>query len=348
MKDSTTEDAGGLAGAREIQLAHGTGGKLARDLIEQVVRPEFTNAFLEALHDGAVVPIGGERLAFTTDAHVVSPLFFPGGDIGRLAINGTVNDLAMCGATPHHLSAAFILEEGLPMADFRRVLRSMREAADAAGVLLVTGDTKVVERGKADRMFITTTGIGVVPAGIEINPRRARPGDCILLSGPIAEHGMAILCAREALAFESDLASDTAPLAGVVGSLLAVCPDVHVLRDPTRGGLSAALVEIAQSAGVGMRVDEAAIPLREDVRAACELLGLDPLHVANEGRFVAWLPEHAAPAAIAATRGHQCGRGAAIIGHVTADHPGRVVLRTRVGGARLVETPVGEQLPRIC
>jgi hydrogenase expression/formation protein HypE len=277
----------------------------------------------------------------------VSPIFFPGGDIGRLAVNGTVNDLAMCGAAPLHLSVAFILEEGLPMDDFRRVLRSMREAADAAGVTLVTGDTKVVDRGKADGIFINTAGIGLVPEGAGIDPRSARPGDRILLSGAIAEHGMAILSVREGLEFETVIASDTAPLNGLVRAILDAS-GAHVLRDPTRGGLSAALCEIAHSSGVGIHIDETAIPMREDVRAACELLGLDPLHVANEGKLVAFVPEAGAEAALEAVRREPLGREAAIIGRVTAEHPGRVLMRTRIGGSRIVDTPAGEQLPRIC
>lgn len=337
-----------FTGHREIVLAHGSGGRMSRELIENMVQPEFRNKALDPLHDGAVVPVGESRVAFTTDSYVVDPIFFPGGDMGALAVHGTVNDLAMCGAIPLHLSVAFILEEGFAIEDFQRILRSMREAADAAGVALVTGDTKVVDRGKADRIFINTAGIGIVPSGVEIDPRRARPGDRILLSGTIAEHGMAILSVREGLEFETTIESDTAPLNGLVRAILRAVPDVHVLRDPTRGGLSAALCEIAQGSGVGIRIDEAAIPLREDVRAACELLGLDPLHVANEGKLVAFLPEADAGSALSAVRGHPQGRDAAIIGRVTTETPGRVLLRTRVGGSRVVDTPAGEQLPRIC
>jgi hydrogenase expression/formation protein HypE len=279
---------------------------------------------------------------------VISPIFFPGGDIGRLAVHGTVNDLAMCGARPLHLSVGFILEEGLPLADFHRIVRSMREAADAAGVTLATGDTKVVDRGKVDRIFINTSGIGLVPEGVEIDPRRARPGDRILISGTIADHGIAILSVREGLEFETKIASDTAALNGLVEALLAVTRDVRVLRDPTRGGLASALCEIARSSGQGIQLVETAIPVREDVSAACEILGLDPLHVANEGKLVAFVPEADAEAALAAMRAHPLGRDAAIIGEVTAAHAGMVSMKTRIGGSRVVDMLAGEQLPRIC
>jgi len=287
-------------------------------------------------------------LAFSTDSYVVSPLFFPGGDIGKLAVHGTVNDLAMCGARPMYLSVGFILEEGTAMDDFARVVGSMREAADAAGVKLVTGDTKVVDRGKADGIFINTSGIGVIPEGVDISPARARPGDKILLSGEIAVHGIAIMSVREGLEFETEIASDTAPLNGLVEAMLAVGGDIHVLRDPTRGGVTSALTEIAQSAGVGMLIEEARIPIGEEVKGACEILGLDPLYVANEGKLIAVVAPGAAEGVLAAMRAHPLGREAAIIGEVTAEHPAFVLMKTRVGGTRVVDMLSGEQLPRIC
>jgi hydrogenase expression/formation protein HypE len=333
---------------REIVLGHGSGGKLSQRLIENVVLPHFRNDLLAPLHDGAIFPIGNERVAFSTDSYVVSPIFFPGGDIGRLAVHGTVNDLAMCGARPLYLSAAFILEEGLSMEEFRRIVRSMREAAEAAGVALVTGDTKVVDRGKADKIFISTAGLGVVPEGVNIGPARAQPGDKILVSGSIAVHGMAIMSVREGLEFETEIASDTAPLNGLVAAMLGACLDIHVLRDPTRGGVTSALSEIAQGATAGILLDEARIPIDEAVKGACEILGLDPLYVANEGKLLAIVPPAAAAAVLAAMRAHPLGAEAAEIGVVTGDHPGFVLMKTRVGGTRVVDMLSGEQLPRIC
>jgi hydrogenase expression/formation protein HypE len=337
-----------LTDYREIVLAHGSGGKLSQQLMQKVVLPQFRNKLLEPLHDGAIFSVGGVRLAFSTDSYVVSPIFFPGGDIGKLAVHGTVNDLAMCGARPLHLSVGFILEEGLPMDDFWRVVQSMREAADAAGVTLVTGDTKVVDRGKADKIFINTSGIGQVRDGIDIDPKRARPGDKIILSGFIAVHGIAIMSVREGLEFETEIASDTAPLNGLTEAIFATGEEVHVLRDPTRGGLTSALAEIAQSAGVGMLLDEASIPISEEVKGACEILGLDPLYVANEGKLVAVVPAEAAEAILAAMKNHSLGEHAAIIGEIAADHPGFVLMKTRIGGSRVVDMLSGEQLPRIC
>ncbi len=333
---------------KEIVLAHGSGGKLSGQLIQKVILPQFRNDLLESLHDGAIFSVGSERLAFSTDSYVVSPIFFPGGDIGKLAVHGTVNDLAMCGARPLHLSVGFILEEGLPMDDFWRLVQSMREAADAAGVSLVTGDTKVVDRGKADKIFINTSGIGVVPKGVNIHPTRAKPGDKIILSGAIATHGIAIMSVREGLEFETEIASDTAPLNGLVEAILATKTDVHVLRDPTRGGITSALSEITQSAGTGMLLDEARIPIREEVKGACEILGLDPLYVANEGKLLAIVPGNAADVVLAAMQSHPLGREAAIIGEVTSDHTGFVLMKTRIGGTRVVDMLSGEQLPRIC
>lgn len=329
-------------------MAHGSGGKLSQRLMQEIVMPGFRNELLEPLHDGALFSVNGTRLAFSTDSYVVSPIFFPGGDIGKLAVHGTVNDLAMCGAKAMYLSVGFILEEGLPMANFARVVDSMREAAAAAGVIIVTGDTKVVDRGKADGIFINTSGIGVVREGVSIAPSRARVGDKILLSGEIAVHGIAIMSVREGLEFETKIASDTAPLHGLVEVMLAACEDIHVLRDPTRGGVSSALMEIAQSAGVGMLLDEARIPIGEAVKGACEILGLDPLYVANEGKLLAIVPAGDAERVLHAMRGHPLGRDAAIIGEVTGNHPGLVLMRTRVGGTRVVDMLSGEQLPRIC
>jgi hydrogenase expression/formation protein HypE len=333
---------------REIVLAHGSGGKLSQQLLQKIVLPQFGNELLEPLHDGAIFSLNGLRLAFSTDSFVVSPIFFPGGDIGKLAVHGTVNDIAMCGARPLYLSAGFILEEGTSMEDFWRVVSSMREAAAQAGVVFVTGDTKVVDRGKADKIFVNTSGIGIVPAGVNIHPKHARVGDKIIVSGQIAVHGMAIMSVREGLEFETQIASDTAPLNNLVDTILSTTPDVHVLRDPTRGGITSALTEIAQAARVGMILDEAHIPISEEVKGACEILGLDPLYVANEGKLLAIVPAEAAIAVLTTMREHPLGSEAAIIGEVIDDHPGFVTMKTRVGGTRVVDMLSGEQLPRIC
>lgn len=332
-----------------ILMAHGGGGRLTQMLIERMFVPAFANATLETLHDGAVLPIDGARVAFSTDSFVVSPRVFPGGDIGSLAVHGTVNDLAMCGAQPLALAAGFILEEGLPMAELWGYVQSMQQAAAAAGVPVVTGDTKVVDRGKGDGLYINTTGIGLIPAGVHVTPTRARPGDLILVSGAIAVHGIAVMSVREGLAFETTLASDSAPLHGLVAQVLAAGGEhVHVLRDPTRGGVASTLNEIAQAAGLGMRLDEARIPVWDEVRGACEILGLDPLYVANEGKCLVIVARPAAEAVLAALQAHPLGREAAVIGEVVADHGGRVVLRSRIGGQRVVDMLAGEQLPRIC
>jgi hydrogenase expression/formation protein HypE len=333
---------------KEIVLAHGSGGKLSHQLIEKLVLPQFRNEFLEPLHDGAIFSLNGSRCAFSTDSYVVSPIFFPGGDIGKLAVNGTVNDLAMCGAKPLYLSAGFILEEGTAMEDFWRVVQSMRGAADAAGVKLVTGDTKVVDRGKADKIFINTAGIGVIPERVNIHPGRAQIGDRILLSGAIAVHGIAIMSVREGLEFETEITSDTAPLSSLVDAMLATKIDIHVLRDPTRGGITSALTEIAQSAKVGMLLNEARIPIDEEVKGACEILGLDPLYVANEGKLLAIVAAQDVDLVLSAMKSHPLGQHAAVIGEVTNDHPGFVMMKTRVGGTRVVDMLSGEQLPRIC
>jgi hydrogenase expression/formation protein HypE len=333
---------------QEIVLAHGSGGKLSHQLISKLILPQFTNELLAPLHDGALLSLGKERLAFSTDSYVVSPIFFPGGDIGKLAVHGTVNDLAMCGAKPLYLSVGFILEEGTPMEDFWRIVQSMRLAADEAGVQLVTGDTKVVDRGKADKIFVNTAGIGIIPDGVDIRPARAGPGDKVIINGPIAVHGIAIMSVREGLEFETEIASDTAALNRLAGDLLSACHDVHVLRDPTRGGVTSALTEIAQSANVGVVLQEAAIPISEEVKGACEILGLDPLYVANEGKMIAIVAAEEAETAVAAMRQNSLGKQAAVIGEVTTGHPGFVVMKTRVGGLRVVDMLSGEQLPRIC
>ncbi len=311
--------------------------------------PSFDNALLRELHDGAVLDVGGKKLAFSTDSFVVKPLFFPGGDIGSLAVYGTVNDLAMCGAKPLALSAGLILEEGLPMDDLRRIVDSMRNAAKGVGVPIVTGDTKVVDRGKGDGVFVNVTGIGLVREGIEISPRRARAGDVVLVSGEIAVHGIAIMSVREGLKFDTELVSDSAPLDGLVEGLLAAAGEkVHVLRDPTRGGVASTLNEIAVQAKVGIRLEETSIPVSEDVRGACEILGLDPLYVANEGKCLVIVAPEAADAALTALRRHPLGAKAARIGDVVPDHTGKVVMRSRIGGLRIVDLLTGEQLPRIC
>jgi hydrogenase expression/formation protein HypE len=337
-----------LAGHDRIQLAHGGGGRLTRNLVENLFVPAFENPALAMRHDSAVLMLGGARLAFTTDAYVVHPRRFPGGDIGTLAIYGTVNDLAMAGARPAGLAAAFVLEEGLAIDELRAVVASMRAAAAACGVALVTGDTKVVDRGKADGMFVTTTGVGLVPAGVDVRPGRVRPGDAVLLSGDVGRHGIAVLSVREGLAFESPIESDCAPLAGMVGALVDAGVDVHCLRDATRGGLATVLNEIALDAGVSLEVDEAAIPVSEAVAAACEILGLDPLYVACEGRMVAFVAEADAARTLDLLRSHPSGGQSMRIGTVGSAARGVVALRTRVGTRRLLDLLSGEQLPRIC
>ncbi len=329
-------------------MGHGGGGRLSADLIERFFIPAFGGDVLRQREDQATVRFGdGPRLAFTTDAFVVKPLFFPGGDIGRLAVCGTVNDLAVGGAEPMFLSAAFILEEGFPLTELDRIVCSMRSACDEAGVELVTGDTKVVDRGKADEVFITTAGIGLVPSDRNISIRSARPGDRVLLSGTIGDHGVAIISLREGIGFETELRSDCAPLIGLTRAMLAACPSIRSMRDPTRGGVASVLNELAEASAVGVRIEEAAIPIRPEVRAACELLGLDPLLVANEGKLIAVVPPEQARSLLDAMRAHPLGRDAADIGEVVADHPGMVSQRS-VLGERFVMMPAGEQLPRIC
>ena len=337
-----------IAEYRKVLLAHGGGGKLTQQMIHKMFLPQFKNELLGPLHDGAVFGIQGTRLAFSTDSYVVNPIFFPGGDIGKLAVHGTVNDLAMCGARPLYLSVAFIIEEGLPMEDLWRIVLSMQEAAQVAGVELITGDTKVVDRGKGDKIFVNTSGVGIVEKGIDISPQRARAGDSVILSGSIALHGIAVMSIREGLEFEADIESDTAPLNGLVEAMLGVSTDIHVLRDPTRGGVASALNEIATSSNVGIVIEDEKIPVKEPVRGACEILGLDPLYVANEGKLIAFVPSTSAGKVLAAMRAHPLGAEAMIIGEVVGDHPGTVLMRTRIGGMRVVDMLSGEQLPRIC
>ncbi len=332
-----------------VLLGHGSGGQLSASLLRDLIGPALAGASPGGpLNDAAVVDVGGQRLAFTTDSFVVSPLEFPGGDIGELAVNGTINDLAMMGARPAALSLAYVIEEGLPFSELRRVTESAARAAAAAGVPIVTGDTKVVGRGAADGLFVNTAGIGLVADGVSVSADAARPGDAVILSGPIGLHGVAIMSVREGLGFEVEIASDTQSLDRLVGDVVAVCPDVHVLRDPTRGGLASALNEIAAASGVGIVLDEPSVPVPDPVRAACEMLGLDPFHVANEGKCVAIVPAERAEAVLAAMRARPEGEGAAIIGRVVAEHPSLVTVRTLVGSERIVDMLVGEQLPRIC
>lgn len=331
-----------------VDMSHGGGGRAMQNLVDELFRAAFDNPILDRGDDQAQIEVGAGRLAFTTDSYVISPLFFPGGDIGSLAVHGTVNDLAMAGALPKWLAAGFIIEEGFPLADLKRIVDSMAAAARAADLAIVTGDTKVVERGKGDGVFINTSGIGVVPPGVDIHARRARPGDAILVSGTLGDHGVAILSHRQGLSFETDLESDSAALHGLVAAMLAAAPDLHVLRDPTRGGVAATLNEIAHAAGVGMRLDESALPVRPQVRGACELLGLDPLNVANEGKLLAICAAADAPRVLAAMRAHERGRDAAIIGSVVEDPNRFVSMDTVFGGRRMVDWLSGEQLPRIC
>jgi hydrogenase expression/formation protein HypE len=331
-----------------VLLGHGSGGTLSADLIREVFLPVFRNPVLDRLDDQAIVGVNGSRLAFTTDSFVVKPLFFPGGDIGSLAVHGTVNDLAMGGARPLFLSAAFILEEGLSIDVLRRVANSMSHAANAAGVAIVTGDTKVVEKGSGDQLFITTTGIGIVPEGVDLSARHARPGDVVLLSGTLGDHGIAILAQREGLEFDSLIESDSAALHELVARMLAVRPEIRCMRDPTRGGLSSSLNEIATVSKVGIELTETAIPVRDEVRGACEMLGLDPLYVANEGKLIAIVAPEAAGEVLKAMQEHPLGRNARRIGKVCEAHPGLVTMRTNLGTSRIVDMLAGDQLPRIC
>jgi hydrogenase expression/formation protein HypE len=341
-----------------VLLGHGSGGRLTADLMRQVFLPALQNDVLAALEDQATLelrepgrPKNGAktpRIAFTTDAFVVRPLFFPGGDIGKLAVHGTVNDLAVGGAIPLYLSAAFILEEGLPIDDLQRIVASMRQACDEAQILLVTGDTKVVDRGKGDQIFIATSGVGIVPEGRHLSIHNARPGDRVLLSGTIGDHGVTIMSVREGIEFETVLESDTAPLSGLTECMLQVSPNIRCMRDPTRGGLSSALNELAAASRVGVRIKESAIPVRDEVRGACEMLGLDPLYIANEGKLLAVVPADDSSRVLAAMRSHPFGVNAAEIGEIVDDHPGMVIQQSVIGGERVVSMLAGEQLPRIC
>jgi hydrogenase expression/formation protein HypE len=337
-----------LVDTKQVLLGHGSGGKLTAQLIERLIVPAFANPALARLDDQAQLDVDGVRLAFTTDSYVITPIFFPGGDIGELAVNGTVNDLVVGGARPLALSLAFILEEGFALADLERIVASTRRAAARVGVPVVTGDTKVVPRGKADGIFINTSGVGVVPAGVRLSAERVAAGDAILVSGRIGDHGVAILSQRAGLEFAGDLASDTAPLHELTAQLLGSGCEVHAMRDPTRGGLAATLVEVASRQKLGIDLDERRVPVGEAVRGACEIFGLDPLLVANEGKLVAFVAARDAERALAALRAHPLGREAALVGHVTDQHPGDVVARTAIGGERLLDLPFGEALPRIC
>ncbi len=332
-----------------IVLGHGSGGRMSRDLIENLFRKYFRNPWLDAGNDAAILPPAGHHLALSTDAHVVWPLFFPGGDIGRLAVCGTVNDLAMMGAKPRYLTAGFILEEGLSMPALERVVQSMQAAAREAGVVLAAGDTKVVPKGKADGLYITTAGLGIRPAGVRVDGAQAKPGDVVIVSGAIGDHGIAVLGARGDLGFESEVKSDVAPLNHLVEAMLSAgAQAIHVLRDPTRGGVATTLNEIARQSGVGILLDEAALPIHDGVRSACALLGFNPLYMANEGKLVAIVKREAAEAVLAAMRAARYGEEAAIIGEVRAEAPGRVLLRTPLGTTRMVDMLSGEMLPRIC
>ena len=332
----------------KILMAHGSGGKLAHELVEKVFVGALANPLLSRMDDSAVFPVEAGRMAFTTDSYVVSPLFFPGGDIGRLAVCGTVNDLATSGARPLYLSLAFIIEEGLPLSDLRRIVSSIANTAGLAGVQIVTGDTKVVDRGKADGLFINTAGVGVVPAGVNISGSLAQPRDKVVLSGTIGDHGIAVVSQREGLAFETTVESDCAPLASMVAVVLNACPDVHTLRDPTRGGLATTLNEIAGASNVGIKLFEERVPVKEQVQGACEMLGFDPLYVANEGKIIAIVPAADADAVVQAMRTSVFGKDATVIGEVTDSNPGRVVIRTILGSLRIVDMLSGDLLPRIC
>jgi hydrogenase expression/formation protein HypE len=330
-----------------ILLAHGSGGTLAHRLIEENFVRAFDNPLLARLDDSAVIDFKG-KLAFTTDSYVVTPLFFPGGDIGRLAVCGTVNDLSMSGARPLYLSLAFIIEEGLTIDELGRIVDSIKRTAVEAGVEIVTGDTKVVQRGSADGIFVNTAGVGLIPDGVNISGSNARPGDSVILNGTIGDHGIAVLSKREGLSFTTMLESDCAPLGGLVAAMLGVCPEIRCLRDPTRGGLASTLNELAKQSGVGIRIEEEKVPVREEVMAACEMLGLDPLYVANEGKLVAIVPAEHTEKVLKAMRGNRYGRNASLIGRVEEKTPGRVVMKTPLGTSRIVDMLTGDILPRIC
>jgi hydrogenase expression/formation protein HypE len=332
----------------KILLDHGSGGKISHRLTTDMLLPVFNNPILSQLNDGAIFELEGMRIAFSTDSYTVDPIFFPGGNIGVLAINGTVNDVAMCGADPVYLSVGLIIEEGFSMTDLKKILTEMGAAAATAGVTVVTGDTKVVPKGAVDKIFINTSGIGLIPSNVDIASHHAKPGDRIILSGTIADHGITILTRREGLSFDSGLTSDTAPLNGMVKQMLAAGRGIRVLRDPTRGGVGTALNEVAEKSKVGIKIHEVNIPLKKEVAAACELLGFDPLYLANEGKLLAFVSAEDTDAVLAAIQSHPYGKDAAVIGEVVEDHVGKAVVVTRIGGMRIVDMLAGEQLPRIC
>lgn len=332
----------------KILLDHGSGGKMSHQLITDMILPIFDNPMLEVLHDGAIFDIAKQRMAFSTDTYVVDPIFFPGGSIGKLAVNGTVNDLAMCGAAPLYLSAGLIIEEGFSLTDLGKILKDMALAAEKANVKVVTGDTKVVPKGAVDKIFVNTSGIGLIPRQVDISSHRARPGDKVIISGSIADHGMTVLTQREGMIFDSPVISDTAPLNHMVTKMLAAHKDIHVLRDPTRGGVGTALNEIAGKSGVGIKIYEEKIPLKKEIAGICELLGFDPFYVANEGKLIAFVAPDYAEKVLAAIRADEFGQDACIIGEAIADNPGKVIMQTSIGGSRIVDMLTGEQLPRIC
>jgi len=332
----------------KILLDHGSGGKVSHNLTAAMMLPAFDNPILAQLNDGAILEFDGQRIAFSTDSYTVDPIFFPGGNIGDLAINGTVNDVAMCGGQPLYLSVGLIIEEGFPVRDLETIVGEMGRAAGRAGVSVVTGDTKVVPKGAVDKIFINTSGLGLIPPGVEVASHRARPGDRIILSGTIADHGITVLTQREGLSFDSGVTSDTAPLNHMVDQMFAVSNAIHVLRDPTRGGVGTALNEIAEKSAAGIRIFEEQIPLHKEVAAICELLGFDPLYLANEGKLLAFVAEADSDEVLSTVRRNPFGRDAAVIGEVVSEHPGRVVMETRIGGSRIVDMLAGEQLPRIC
>jgi hydrogenase expression/formation protein HypE len=331
-----------------ITLDHGSGGRASHELVKNVFLPEFKNALLEGLEDSTVFEIGGQKLAFSTDSYTVDPIFFPGGDIGCLAVNGTVNDVTMRGATPLFLSVGFIIEEGFPVADLRRIIASMKRAAEEAGVQIITGDTKVVNRGAVDKIFINTSGIGVIDKNRDISGKRAQAGDVVLSSGTIGDHGVTILSKRSGLSFEAPTESDSAPLNGLVADMMSVSDQIHTMRDPTRGGIATSLNEIALQSNVGIEVFEDRLPFHESVLGACEILGLDPLYLANEGKLISFVSAEDSEKVLACMKAHPYGREAAVIGQVVAENPGRVFMKTSVGGTRILDMLAGEQLPRIC
>ncbi|HSE84332.1 MAG TPA: hydrogenase expression/formation protein HypE [Thermodesulfobacteriota bacterium] len=333
---------------KNILLGHGSGGKLSADLTKKIFLSQFDNPYLEPLNDAAVFEVNGTRLAFTTDSYVINPIFFPGGDIGKLAVNGTVNDLSVSGAKPLYISAAFILEEGFPIEDLWKIVISMKSACEEAGVSLVTGDTKVVNKGKGDKVFINTSGVGIVEKDVLISSDRAKPGDKVILSGSIGVHGIAIMSVREGIEFETQIQSDTAPLTSLIMDMLSVSTKINCMRDPTRGGVASTLNEIASSSKVGIRIEENKIPMIREVKGACEMLGLDPLYVANEGKLIAIVNGDDAESIVEKMRTNPLGREAVIIGEVISDHPGIVFMKTKIGGTRVVDMLTGEQLPRIC